>query len=224
MAGGISYGPDMEGQGRARFAADADGLPSRPDAVQLRSRRNPRLIALGVLLACLGGLGASFLYMNATHAQSVVLVARAIERGHVIEAGDLQAATIGSVPGVSTVPASDLASLIGTTALIDLASGTLLPSTALGAPPVAKDTVQVGLKLAAGRAPHEPMPGGTPVTLIDIQDAATRSFDATVVSRPIVLPDGQTILVDVQVSGKDAPVIAVLAAKDGLVLVRMAER
>lgn len=40
----------------------------RPEAVQLRARRSPRLIALGVLLVALGGLGAAYLFtLNSNH-------------------------------------------------------------------------------------------------------------------------------------------------------------
>ena len=59
-------------------------------------------------------------FQEATHANQVVVVQRAVPRGEVIDAGDLAVVTIGSAPGVSTVPAGDLPGMVGRTALVDL--------------------------------------------------------------------------------------------------------
>lgn len=213
------------GNHTARQPAADNALPSRPGGVQLRTQRNPRLIALGVLLACLGGLGAAYLYTTATTSVTVVLVSTDVARGEVVEASDLSAVTIGSVPGVSTVPAGSLADQVGKTALVDLPSGSLLPSDALGTPVVPPGTAKLGLKLAAGRIPNEPIKPDTALQLVEVttlEGAQNRVFGATAVSSPTVLPDGQTFLLDVRVSAGDAPLLAALAAQDNLVVIELA--
>lgn len=214
-------------RGREKSHASTTGgaLPGRPVGVQLRTQRNPRLIALGVLLACLGGLGAAFLYTTATTSVTVVLVTADVARGEVIEASDLSAVTIGSVPGVSTVPADSLDDQVGKTALVDLTSGTLLPADGVGTPVVPSGTAKLGLKLAAGRIPNEPITPDTPIQLVEVsaaEGAQIRTFNATAVSSPSVLADGQTFLLDVRVSAGDAPALAALAAQDNLVVIELA--
>ena len=56
---------------------------SRPDHVQLRARRNPRLVAIGVLCACVGGLGGAMAYQQAGQSHAVIVVQRRSERERV---------------------------------------------------------------------------------------------------------------------------------------------
>lgn len=210
-----------------RFAADDQGLPTRPDGVQLRARRSPRLIAIGVLCACLGGLGAAFLYSNAAHSQTVVLMAQAVQRGDIIERSDLTTVTIGSVPGVATVAVEGLDALVGQSALVDLPRGSLPAPASVGTPIVPPGTVQVGLKLTVGRVPTGTVPAGSKVLLIEVEENKTtpgRTFPATLIGSPYPLGDAQTYAVDVRVSSEAASQVAVLAARDRIVLVREADR
>ena len=48
----------------------------RPEAVQLRARRSPRVVALGILCMVLGALGAAALYTSVSDNSSVVMVTR----------------------------------------------------------------------------------------------------------------------------------------------------
>lgn len=184
------------------------------------------MIALGVLIACLGGLGAAFLYSTSTQSQSVLMVTTAVARGETLEASDLQPVTIGSVPGISTVAADSLNEQVGKTALADLSPGTLLPAEAVGSPQVPVGTAEVGLKLAAGRTPTEAISPETPVQLVEVTPAEgsqPRVFAATVSSGTTTLSDGQSYAFDVRVAAADAPAVAALAAQENLAVVRLAD-
>ncbi|PIE99654.1 MAG: flagellar biosynthesis protein FlgA [Propionibacterium sp.] len=196
-----------------------------PDAVQLRARRSPRMIALGVLLTVMGGLIAAFLYTNSTTSQSVLVMSRNVQRGEVITAGDLVITTVGAIPGVVSTPAEKINEIVDKTALVDLPQGSLIGVNSVGSPVVPEGTAQVGLRLGAGRVPMYPMPAGAKVLLVEIADENKpgRTFKATLVSAPKDLGDGVTLLVDVRVDQKQAPDIAALSAHDKLALVRQAD-
>lgn len=205
--------------------------PMRAPGSSVRGRRSPRLAIIGVLCAVLGALGVTAAFSQANQTQTVVAVARSVPRGVVVQAGDLTTVTIGSVPGVSTVPADQLDTLIGQTALVDLPQGSLVGAGAVGVPVLQQGTTQLGLKLAAGRLPDTSMPPGTPVLLVAVSSAAEGAagatsattgqvYRATLVSIPRELPDGVTWVLDVSVDAADAAVIAELAAAGRLVLAR----
>ncbi len=204
------------------------GLPTRPDAVQLRARRNPRLVIAGVLCAALGGLGAAVVHAETSSSAQVLMAARDVSRGEVVQTSDLAVVTIGSAPGVNTVPASELSSLVGGEARVDLPSGSLVGDGAVGEPEVAKGTSQLGLRLAAGRLPVKVMPAGTRVTLVAVTGTRTGADDGVpslrvtgqIVSTPVPLADGASYVLDVAVPQASAQQVADLAAREQLVIVR----
>lgn len=206
------------------------GLPTRPDAVQLRARRNPRLVIAGVLCAALGGLGAAVVHAETSSSAQVLMAARDVSRGEVVQTSDLAVVTIGSAPGVNTVPASELSSLVGGEARVDLPSGSLVGDGAVGEPEVAKGTSQLGLRLAAGRLPVKVMPAGTRVTLVAVTGTRTGADDGVpslrvtgqIVSSPVPLADGASYVLDVAVPQASAQQVADLAAREQLVIVREA--
>ncbi len=208
-------------------------LPDGP----LRPRRQPRWIALGILLACLGGLGSVLLYQQSATTQNVVVVANAVSRGEVIEAGDLGVRQVGALAGVAVVPAEQQTSLIGRHALVDLSPG-LLPTNSVGELVLPLDRIQLGLKLPSGRLPGGQLPPGTRVQLIEVsapgqgrdpQAGATPTpesvepavIDAMVLSSPTLGIDQASWVLDVHVATLDAEEVAKLAAADRLVMVRV---
>lgn len=208
-----------------RFAAEEPETEARPSGVQLRARRNPRLIALGVLSACLGALGVAYLYSAATSSQQVLVVSSAVARGKIIQDADIAITTIGSAPGIAVTDASQKETVIGQTALVDLPKGSLLNPSSVGTPDLPRGSSQVGLKLSVGRLPAGRLPSGAKVTLVRTGDQSDKpeSFEAITLSPPADLGDGQTFLVDVQVTAEEAPAVARLAAEDLLALVRRAD-
>lgn len=213
-------------------------LTSLPQPVAARARRQPRWIAAGLLAICLGALGAVLLFTEATSSHGVVVVAADVARGEVIEQADLTTTTIGSTRGVNTVPADQLTVLIGQRATVDLLAGTLLPAGAIGDPVPKAGFVQLGLRLAPGRIPLDPLPAGTPVLLVAVADpgatagagttssvdpTADKTYDAAVVRSAELSNDGQFYLLDVQVPSQVAAEVARLAAADRIVLIRQPE-
>jgi hypothetical protein len=190
----------------------------------LRARRNLRWMAVGVLAICLGGLGAALLYANLSNAQTVITVKRTVYRDQVITAADLGVAAVVPATGVEAVPSVRIDEVVGRTALLDLAEGSLLSPRGYGEPAVDAGSVRLGLRLAAGRLPSAPMPPGTPVLLVPVgRDGGAPPEGASVAARistpAAVLPDGASI-VDVSVAATEAERVARLAANDQLVLVR----
>lgn len=200
-------------------------------AAPLRARRSPRLIAAGVMLAALGGLGAGAAYTQASSATPVIVMSQTVARGEVVKATDMSVVTLGTAPGVKTVPSDQMAELVGKTALVDLPAGSLVGQDSVGEMPTKPDEAQLGLKLAAGRLPMVAMPAGTKVKIVPLsatkadgsvdQKAAGPTIDATIVTAPTVLPDGMSYALDVSVSPDQIATVARLASQDLVVLVKV---
>lgn len=204
--------------------ADITPPPSpRPDAVHLRARRSPRLIALGVLAIVLGALGAATLYSLNTNLINVVVVTSDVVRGDMIEATDLAAAEIPASLQVDTSPAGELAEMIGQRALSDLPAGSFPLARHLGEQPVAQGKSLIGIRLSAGRLPSAALPPGTRIQLISLAEDDDSVVDALMASSPILLDDASGHLLDVTVNNDVAPAIAKLAATDQLVLISVGD-
>ena len=197
----------------------------RLGASQVRTRRNLRWMAAGVLAVCLGGLGAALLYGNLSNAHNVLVVQRTVYRDQVITAADLGVTSVVPAAGVETVAGDQLDTVIGRTALSDLVEGGLLSPRSFGEPVVEAGSVRIGLRLAAGRLPSAAMPPGTEVLLVPVgRDGAEPPAGASVTGRiataATVLPDGASII-DVSVAATEAERVVRLAANDQLALVRL---
>lgn len=145
----------------------ADLAPPVPTAVQIRSRRNPRWVALGVVAVCLGAIASFFLYSQLSESHQVVAMRQTVHRGTTISAQDLGQVRVGSTGGIATVPATELDSLIGKVAAFDLVQGSLLPADAVTAalpPDHGKDII--GIRVDTGRAPSGFLSAGSPVHLV----------------------------------------------------------
>jgi hypothetical protein len=90
------------------------------------ARRNRTRVALGaaLVLACM--LAAAVLFSRAGDRHAVLAVSRHVAAGSTIDATDLQQVLISSDGRVATVPSSQLADVVGKTAVVDLAPGELL--------------------------------------------------------------------------------------------------
>lgn len=205
-------------------AADEQTLQPAP----VRTRRSPRLIALGVLAVTLGGLGAAALFDRVAEQEQVVVVTGDLPRGATIGVEDLGVTGLGSTASISHVPAAELDQLIGQTALIDLAGGSVLPAGAIGAQDLAPGDSRLGLRLLPGRLPTGPLTPGDRVSLIPVPppsgetEATTTGVPiaAVVASAPTLAPDQSSWLVDVEVPERYAGQVAELAATDRVALVR----
>lgn len=191
----------------------------------IRPRRNVRLIAVGVLAVCLGGLGAALLYANVSSAVPVIAIKHTVYRDHVITADDLRVTTLAPPPDVETVAGAQLGDIVGKTALTDLPAGGLLNAASVGEPVVADGAVRVGLRLEPGRLPTAALPPGTSVLLIPVGkdggDAPGGSSIAAAVASTAQLQTDGAALLDVSVEQSSAERVAQLAAVGRLALVRL---
>ena len=112
-------------------------------------------------------LGTVYWFKASAKSVDVVVIRQTVPRGSTVTALDLTTASVGQLPGVSTVPADQLASEVGMIARYDLVAGSPLNAAALTSnPQPAKGHVQIGLRLQPGQIPSEPLTPGNPLLLV----------------------------------------------------------
>lgn len=172
----------VDEQARQRVSADTAPAPV-PAAVQLRSRRNPRWIALGVVAICLGAVASFFLYSQLSEAHEVVALRETVHRGSTITGQDLGEVRVGDTGGIATVPAAQLDTLIGKVAAYDLVQGSLLPVNAVtGSLPPDHGKAIIGIRVDTGRAPSGFLTPGSPVRLVVLPPDAAGDTSGSVSS------------------------------------------
>ena len=136
-----------------------NGRPVLAEARRRRLRRSVPVAAVG--LASLAASFVVFLAMEpvAPAARSVLVLSTPVKAGHLLTASDLRVGAV-SAKGVSVLPASREANVVGQAASVDLPTGTLLVpadlATAAGPGP---GQAVVGVALKAGQFPGEISPG-----------------------------------------------------------------
>ncbi len=191
----------------------------RPETVQLRARRSPRLIALGLLLVAGGGIGVAALVGSGDDVVPLVVMAADVRRGDVIGDGDLTVIELPASSGVQGMPAADLPSLVGERALMDLPKGAFPLARHVGAEPLPAGQTLVGLRLPIGKLPATELPPGTAVRVVGVGDGTQTTVDAVVARAPSLLDDGTSFALDVRVADAEADLVARLAAGDQVALV-----
>ncbi|MFF8188786.1 SAF domain-containing protein [Microbacterium sp. NPDC016588] len=203
--------------------------PTARQAAVLRptqSRRRPVLIALGVALALLGGVGVWWVTTNLTRTVSVMATDTDIARGETITTEDLTTIQLAGGQQVDAITAADAADIVGTTALVDLPAGTLITSANTGDTlPVPEGSSIVGVTLTQAQMPGYQLAAGdnvriveTPVTQGDPPVETPQSFDATVFTATYVA-ETQVWVVDLIVPDREAPDIAARAATGRVALI-----
>ena len=179
------------------------GTPAKAGGSRLAG---PWLVAVALLAACLGGLGAAYGFAQTNQGRPVLVLADTVLQGAVIEAGDLAVTEVadGNLP---TVPASDRAAVVGTRALTTLPAGSLLAPGNYGQPRLADGLAQVQLRLGPAQLPDGPLPGGQALILLglpgaDDPDGLVWQSGARVVYPPVAQLDGSVVL-DVAVAAAD---------------------
>lgn len=199
--------------------------PVAPAPRRVRVRRNPRWLAVGILLMALGGLASAFLFMAAAQNQPALKVNRTIYRGEQIKASDVSVVSVGRLTDVRVIPGDQVNAVANRTAVTDIPSGSLLVEGAIGEADLAPGLSRVGLRLADGRLPTNGMPPGTQVLLVATPDNGSTSgslpasVPATLTNAPTVQADGSHV-VDVNVPAEKAEEVARLAAAERIVVVR----
>ena len=184
--------------------------------------RRPLLIVLAAVLVAAGALAGGLLWVSATAAGEVVMVRQTVARGEVITAEDLGTTRVGVDPALSTVPASELAALVGKRAAADLTAGTLLGSAQVSAAvvPGPGDSV-VGVPIAPGLMPVEPLASGDRVRLVRSGELPTDTPAATPVEATVlrVTPGDTQTVVDVVVAADKAVQLAEWSGSGKIALV-----
>lgn len=200
-----------------------------PDLAKVapRRRRRPIWIAVAVLMVAAGSLLAWWVVGNLRDTSSVVAVQTDIPRGSLITAEDLTTAQVIPDPALITVPASDLAQVVGRRAAVDLHAGGLLSpdSTADTVTPPAGFSV-VGLALEPGQLPLTELRVGDKVRIVSTpkdQDDPPAQDPALILEATIVdtttLVDSTATQVDVQIPSSRAATLAALTATNRVALI-----
>lgn len=204
---------------------------STPAATQLapppKLRRRPALVASAVVAICLGALLAGWAWTATTNTEAVLVARQSIQRGAVIQASDLTSARLNADPALKPLPASELDTVVGQRAALDIAGGGLLtPDSIASSVLPAEDSSIVGVALTPAQAPGIPFQTGDRVRVIvtpaqgDPPAAGPPQFnEAEVVGVHVADETGQ-IVVDLLVPHADAAVLAsrVATGNIGLVL------
>jgi hypothetical protein len=114
----------------------------------LGSRRAPRHIAVGLLLMLVFTLLFGALAVRTDPATPVLAVAQPVAAGQTISDQDLHVVRMVPDPGMQVVAAADRATVVGRTAAVPLAAGSLLSPTQVGAaqwPPAGESVIAVNV-------------------------------------------------------------------------------
>ncbi len=196
---------------------------TRPEQVQLRARRSPKLIAFGVLLVVLGGLGAAALVTLGSSNEPVVTVTRDVSRGETLTRDDLAVVEVPVTLDVEATPSDRLSDLVGQRATIDLPEGSYPLPRHFGEDPIPTGQAVIGLLLPLGRLPTTDLAPGTKVRLVGLVSNAGFSSEATVTTRPAPSDGGAGFALNVRLPQADAVKAAAAMALDELVLVAVEE-
>lgn len=216
---------------RASTAAPASAVSIQSPAAPVgggvvpapRLRRRPVLVVLAVALVAAGALLGVVLWSSASTTVEVVAVRADVQRGALITAADLGTVRLTPDPALQVVPAAELPGLVGRRAATDLAAGSVLTAAQVTdvVVPAAGESV-VGVALAPGMLPAEPLRAGDRVRLVqtpgpggDVEGAVT-AIDAVVVS----VAQGDTqVVVNVVLPSSRAAELAARAATGRVALV-----
>lgn len=178
-------------------------------------RRSIAFSALG-LLATVGCATAGLvLWGTAVETRELLVAARAIPAGHVVEAVDLRAVSVGVADGVSAVRASDAQDVLGRPATVPVAAGSLIPQDLVSGAGVLPPpgSVVVSVAVPPGVLPPQAGPG-SPVRVLPVANGRSpsgastsivgRGWDAVLLG---VEPtgSGEVTVMSLQIAEADAP-------------------
>lgn len=211
-----SIPPSQPRRGRGQTSTPGEPAPatSRP-----KLRRRPLLIAAALVLMAVGALTAAWLTTVVGHTVQVVALRDTVQRGTQITRDNLMTVNISPDPALKTIPASQLDSVVGQYASMDLPGGGILPAGAYS-PNNALPSGQalVGVSLTPAQAPSQGLKPGDRVNIVvtprsqdDPPTTPPATIAATVVASHPVGDQGQ-VVVDVAVPQGQSALLAATAA------------
>lgn len=212
--------PTVSANGRG---PGSTGRGSGPLAV--RQKRPGYAVIAIVLIVGLGALGAYF-YTKAGQKTPVVMVAKDVPAGHRVERADLT--TVNVAGGITAIAGSNLDSVLGQVATVELLPGTPLQRAMVtSASPLPSGSSMVGVQLRPGQLPAGGINDGAKVQVLQLpnkngtsaaapQNAAVLATAATVYQSASDPSQTGGTLVTLIVPSDNVPAIAA-ASSSGLV-------
>jgi Flp pilus assembly protein CpaB len=118
-----------------------------------RMRRVDLRVLIGLALLLVGVLGTLGIVQQAGQRSPVLVMARAVQAGQVIDTGDVRVAELGVAPGVATLGVGERARVVGRVAAVPLESGQVLsPAVVADGPALAAGQVAMSMALAPEHA------------------------------------------------------------------------
>ena len=213
---------------RGRGAETATG--TQPSAAPVlpptKTRRRPMLIAAGIAIAIIGGLGSYYLYTAGSSTVTVLVTSTDIARGAELTTNALTTIEIAGGQNTTAYRASQSTDVIGDVALVDLPAGTLLTTSNVGdGLPIADGQSIVGVALTPQQMPSYPLAAGDRVRLVDTPIAqgdppatTPQTFRATIFTTRYDA-ENRVYIVDLVVPSGQAADIAARAATGRVALV-----
>lgn len=220
---------------RRKRAAGAPAAPPppAPRLPQVQRQRRLGMAAFATLLIVGFGALAGALVLRSGDRVSVVTVVQPVPAGAQLERADLGVTDV-AVDGIPTVPAAQLASLVGQFATVPLISGTLLSPVAFSQEALPdRGQAVVGLQLAAGQLPSDGLRSGDVVRVVLVADNPS---GAALAARSLVLVERARVLqttsdavnggtaVTVLVDEAEATGLTIAAARGQVAVARVAKR
>ena len=140
---------------RSRVLNSSDNVETSHDLDQgERKKKRVPDMAVGIALIALGLIGSIAVYRSASATVTVVGAASNLERGQVLDTGDLRAIRVSPETAQFFVSASNAGSLIGRTVAIAVVSGTPLSESMVStASPLADDEALTSAAVPVGNIP-----------------------------------------------------------------------
>jgi hypothetical protein len=192
-----------------------------------RRLRTPEL-AIGLLVTTVFALGAVLWHLSAVDKVPALATSTRVERGDVIEADDVHVVYVSSDDDLARLDSSQMNRAVGRVAVVDLAEGTLLTSSAVAeANAMNSGDGVVGLALDPGAYPARGLAPGDKVNVVRAADVADLDAEPTVVASnasvfAIEELSSDRLLVSVLTTEADAAAVAASAEVGGLRLVLVA--
>lgn len=214
--------------GRPDAPATTNGSRPRPSpsgTSPATTKRSTPMALVGLAAVVAGAMLFAALYTSVDKRQAVLGVARPVAAGQVISAGDLRVVRVSSATGITPLPASRQAGIIGKTAGVGLVPGSLLVESQLGSSSdLRPGQAVVAIALKAGQAPPL-LRAGTRVQVVDSVKSSSGDQPKPVVlsTQAIVSAAGKAdsssssaTVVSLMVPAGDAPAVSA-SAMDGRV-------
>lgn len=193
--------------------------PASRVATPVRGRRRPTLIVAGGLLVILPALGAAWFFNSSRDAHSVLVMAKTVQAGEVIEREDLTAAALPDDTNLPNIASTASDSVIGQRAATDLPRGAVLNESSTVAEVVpAADRAVVGVLLTPAQMPEDTLRPGDTVRLVDVpNNDANLSQDTPASADGVIVSVGAAdangaVVINVDIEAGRAPLLAAHAA------------